>query len=148
MLSNTCKYAVRSVIYLALNEQEGKKIGIKKISSDLNIPTPFLGKILQTLAKQKMLLSNKGPHGGFSLAIDPKEITLLDIVKIIDGLDTFEVCLIGMNTCKSVHEKHLPCPVHEKFCEVRNEMFNLFNKQMENLSVIRKVYFLQLHQKY
>lgn len=129
MLSNTCKYAVRSVIYLAINQEEGKKIGIKQISKDLDIPTPFLGKILQTLAKQKMLLSNKGPHGGFSLAIDAHEIALLDIVKIIDGLDVFENCLIGMNTCKSAHEKNRPCPVHDEFCVIRSEMFNLFKDE-------------------
>jgi Rrf2 family protein len=129
MLSNTCKYAVRSVIYLALNDEEGKKIGIKQISNDLNIPTPFLGKILQSLAKQKMLLSNKGPHGGFSLAKDPHEISLLDIVSIVDGMDIFELCMIGMNTCKSAHENELPCPVHEKFCAVRKQMFDLFKEE-------------------
>ncbi|MGQ1785576.1 MULTISPECIES: RrF2 family transcriptional regulator [unclassified Saccharicrinis] len=129
MLSNTCKYAVRSVIYLALNQEDGKKIGIKQISKDLDIPTPFLGKILQTLAKQKMLLSNKGPHGGFSLALEAKEITLLDIVTIIDGLDVFENCLIGMNTCKSAHENNRPCPVHDQFCEARSQMYQLFKNE-------------------
>ncbi|TLX77115.1 Rrf2 family transcriptional regulator [Labilibacter sediminis] len=129
MLSNTCKYAVRSVIYLALHQEEGRKIGIKQISKDLDIPTPFLGKILQTLAKQKVLLSNKGPHGGFSLAMDASEITLLDIVKIIDGLDVFENCMIGMNTCKSAHEEGRPCPVHEQFCEVRRKMYSLFEEE-------------------
>lgn len=129
MLSNTCKYAIRSVIYLALNSEDGKKIGIKQISKDLDIPTPFLGKILQTLAKQKLLNSNKGPHGGFSVINDPYDITLLDIVKIIDGLDVFEVCMIGMNTCKSAHEQELPCPVHEKFCEARAKMFELYKNE-------------------
>ena len=45
MLSNTSKYAIRAVIYLALYAGEEKKIGIKEISKDLSIPTPFLGKI-------------------------------------------------------------------------------------------------------
>jgi len=67
MLSNTCKYGIRAVIYLALHNAEEKKIGIKEISSELNIPTPFLGKILQMLAKNKMLISTKGPNGGFGL---------------------------------------------------------------------------------
>ncbi|MCW3785167.1 RrF2 family transcriptional regulator [Plebeiibacterium sediminum] len=134
MLSNTCKYAVRSVIYLALNNEEDKKIGIKKISEDLDIPTPFLGKILQQLVKQKMLLSTKGPHGGFSIGKNPADITLLDIVKIIDGMDMFEMCLIGMNTCKAAHAQQLPCPVHEKFCEVRAELFKLFKTEtIENI---------------
>ncbi len=129
MLSNTCKYAVRSVIYLALNHAEGKKIGIKQISKDLDIPTPFLGKILQTLAKQKLLLSNKGPHGGFSLAVEASKITLLDVVKIIDGLDVFENCLIGMNSCKTAHENGRPCPVHDQFCVLRKQMFELYEAE-------------------
>ncbi len=129
MLSNTCKYAVRSVIYLALNQENGKKIGIKQISKDLDIPTPFLGKILQTLAKQKMLLSNKGPHGGFALATPAHEITLLDIVKIIDGTDTFDNCMIGMKSCKTAHENNRPCPVHEQFYEVRKQMYQLFREE-------------------
>ena len=75
MLSNTCKYAIRAVIYLAVNDEDGKKIGIKQISKDLDIPTPFLGKILQSLAKQKLLKSTKGPHGGFSIG-RPAEVSL------------------------------------------------------------------------
>jgi len=66
MLSNTCKYAVRALIYLGKYSVDGTKIGIKKISSDLIIPTPFLGKILQNLVKQKVLVSTKGPNGGLA----------------------------------------------------------------------------------
>lgn len=129
MLSNTCKYAVRSVIYLAIHQEEGKKIGIKQISSDLEIPTPFLGKILQTLAKQKILSSNKGPHGGFSLAVDAEELTLLDIVKIIDGMDIFETCLIGMNSCKSADSNSKPCSVHDQFSDIRKKLYDLFKNE-------------------
>ena len=63
MLSNTSKYAIRAVIYLALFSSDEKKIGIREISKELGLPTPFLGKILQMLAKQKILNSTKGPMG-------------------------------------------------------------------------------------
>ena len=96
MLSNTSKYAIRAVIYLALFAEDEKKIGIKQISSDLGIPTPFLGKILQTLAKHKVLSSTKGPHGGFGMGKDPAEVSLIDIVDIIDGRDLFTKCLIRL----------------------------------------------------
>ena len=49
MISNTCKYAIRAVLYLAIHEKENEKIGIKKISEDLEMPSPFLGKILQVM---------------------------------------------------------------------------------------------------
>ena len=53
MLSNTSKYGIKAVLYLARETQTetDKWIGIKKISSDLKIPMPFLGKILQMLAR-------------------------------------------------------------------------------------------------
>jgi len=80
MLSNTCKYALRALIYLGKFSEEDKRIGIKKISEDLGLSSPFLGKILQNLVKQKLLVSTKGPNGGFALAKDASEITLWDIV--------------------------------------------------------------------
>jgi Rrf2 family iron-sulfur cluster assembly transcriptional regulator len=125
MLSNTCKYAIRAVIYLAVNAGEENKIGIRMISKDLNIPTPFLGKILQTLAKHKLLSSTKGPHGGFGLGRKAEEIKLIDIVDIIDGQDVFRQCLIRLQEC---NEKE-PCPVHYKYSEIRENLLNLFRNQ-------------------
>lgn len=129
MLSNTCKYGIRAVIYLALNEEENKKIGIKEISEELNIPTPFLGKILQMLAKNKMLTSTKGPNGGFNLKRPANEITLLDIIKIIDGLGLFEDCLIGLSSCSVKSHKDVQCPTHRKFSPISDQIFDFFNKQ-------------------
>ncbi len=126
MLSNTCKYAIRAVIYLAVNDEEGKKIGIKQISKELDIPTPFLGKILQSLAKQKLLKSTKGPHGGFSLGLKPADITLYDIVAIIDGEDVFTNCLIGLQTCKTNDSSEHACPVHDQFHSIRHELKEFF----------------------
>jgi Rrf2 family protein len=126
MLSNTCKYAIRACIYLALNADENKKIGIKKISEDLKIPTPFLGKILQVLAKNKMLASTKGPNGGFSLGKPAKNISLMDIVNIIDGDDNFNACVIGVTSC-TVSEAH--CPIHEKYGPIRDQAKTLFTNQ-------------------
>jgi len=125
MLSNTSKYAIRAVIYLALNAGEEKKIGIKMISKDLNIPTPFLGKILQTLAKHKLLSSTKGPHGGFGLGKRAEDIKLIDIVDIIDGQDVFRQCLIRLEDCNDKE----PCSVHYKYSEIRTSLINLFRNQ-------------------
>jgi Rrf2 family protein len=127
MLSNTSKYAIRAMIYLALNTNGQNKIGIKKIAKDLNIPSPFLAKIMQVLAKHKLLSSTKGPNGGFGLAKDSKKITLFEIVTIIDGNDIFEKCLISMRTC---HEENTPCPVHKKYEPIREEIMKLFKEQV------------------
>lgn len=131
MLSNTSKYAIRAVIYLALNGNKDSKIGIKQISKDLEIPTPFLGKILQSLAKHKLLASTKGPHGGFSLGKNAYDISLMDIVEIIDGLDSFNMCVLGLKTCT---ESHTFCPVHSSYSGIREQLKNLF--QSENIGIL------------
>jgi Rrf2 family protein len=99
MLSNSCRYGIRAVIYLASRYPEKSNLGIKEISKDLELPTPFLAKILQQLAKEKILSSTKGPNGGFSLFKKPESITLLDIIKIIDGEGYLKNCII--------HEDHV-----------------------------------------
>jgi Rrf2 family protein len=135
MLSNTCKYGIRAVIYLALNNEDNKKIGIKEISNELNIPTPFLGKILQLLAKNKILNSTKGPHGGFGLARPASEITLLNIIEIIDGKDLFTNCLIGLSTCSANAHNDVQCPIHHKYLPINKQIYDLFNTEtIENLS--------------
>ena len=127
MLSNSCKYGLRAVVYLASRRQGKSKTGIKQISKDLDLPTPFLAKILQQLAKQKILDSSKGPHGGFSLLKDPKKITLLDIVKTIDGDEIFTNCLIHNETCKSLGDNNNNCILHDDYTALRTDLVRLFS---------------------
>ena len=136
MLSNTCKYALRALIYLGKFSEEDKRIGIKKISEDLGLSSPFLGKILQNLVKQKLLVSTKGPNGGFSLGKDASDITLWDIVIKVDGEEFFTNCLISLEPCKT-HDPSAPlCPVHSQYDKLRNEI-SVFYKET-TLEVISK----------
>src|SRR5450759_4359113 len=127
MLSNSCRYGIRAVIYLASQPLSNGKTGIKKISGDLKLPTPFLAKILQQLAKQKILSSSKGPHGGFSLLKDPRKITLLDIVNSIDGKDIFTNCVMHNGSCKGVEKDKMRCPLHKDYEKTRSELIRLFS---------------------
>src|SRR5665811_1714417 len=91
--------ALRALIYLGKYSEGNSRIGIKKISEDLTLSSPFLGKILQNLVKQKLLVSTKGPNGGFGLGKKPSEITLWDIVTKVDGEEFFTNCLISLEPC-------------------------------------------------
>ena len=136
MLSNTCKYGIRAVVYLAGNTNEEDKIGIRKISKELDIPAPFLSKILQQLVKQGLLLSSKGPHGGFSLSRKPNTIGLLDIVRAIDGNDVFTDCVMQAKKCKCADKEKAPCPLHYEYSDFRNNMIGMFNrKNIEDLVI-------------
>jgi len=137
MLSNSCRYGIRALIYIASQPKESGKTGIRKIAKDLDLPTPFLAKILQQLAKQKILNSSKGPHGGFSLLKDPKKITLIDIVKTIDGDGIFTNCIIHNRTCKSVDQLQYPCAVHDEFSILRKDLISLFSSRTIHDLVVR-----------
>lgn len=127
MLSNSCRYGIRAVIYLATQPQEGGKTGIRKISDDLGLPSPFLAKILMQLAKQKILASTKGPHGGFSLLRSPEKISVLDIINAIDGNDVFTNCIMHNGSCEKIGKEKNFCPMHEDYEKTRKEMIKLFS---------------------
>lgn len=129
MLSNSCRYGIRAVIYLASRADGKSIIDIKKISKDLGLPAPFLAKILQQLTRQKLLSSTKGPHGGFSLLKAPSEITLFDIVKTIDGEEVFTNCIIHNSSCKSVNMEKKSCPLHDDYSSIRKVLIDLFRSK-------------------
>ncbi len=134
MLSNSCKYGIRAVVYLA-SRYTRNNIGIREISKDLGLPSPFLAKILQQLAKQKILNSVKGPNGGFTLKKKPESITMLDIVKIIDGDNLFKNCLIHDGACNDVRKSRKACPVHDDYSVIRSNIDTLFrNKTIAELA--------------
>jgi Rrf2 family protein len=125
MLSNTSKYAIRAVIYLALFSTKEKKAGIKEISAELNIPSPFLGKILQLLARHHILGSSKGPHGGFYLNKPAIDISLMEIIELIDGSDAFNTCVIRTTPCDPAN----PCSLHDKISQLRNQERMLYSTE-------------------
>lgn len=136
MLSNTCKYALRALIYLGKFSSNGKRIGIKRISEDLQLSSPFLGKILQNMVKQKLLVSSKGPNGGFSLAKAPVDISLWEIVTKVDGEEFFTNCLISLEPCNT-HDPEKPlCPVHSQYELLRGQIRNFYKGT--NLELIGK----------
>src|SRR5512146_1111192 len=85
-------YGIRSVLYLA--RQPFKKISfVTEISEEYKIPRSFLAKILQKLVKAKIVRSYRGVKGGFSLAKQARDITLLEVLEAIEGKICINVCL-------------------------------------------------------
>ncbi|ASB49050.1 RrF2 family transcriptional regulator [Alkalitalea saponilacus] len=129
MLSNTCRYAVRSIIYIGIKSSVDQLINVKKIASELDVPMQFLSKILQIYVKAGILKSFKGPTGGFSLALDPYSVSLYELVKIIDGDQIFETCVIGTKPCYSKNSNSMKCPVHDQYSAVRSQLTEFFKNE-------------------
>ncbi len=118
IFSKQCEYALRAVLYLAL-QPDGDMTPIKDLSKRLDLPSPFLAKILQDLATKGLLKSLKGPTGGFALAMASSDITLLHIVEAIDGLEFMHKCVMGFPECGGEN----PCPVHERWGTLREDIY-------------------------
>ncbi len=131
MFSTSCHYGLQAMLYLALHYSEDENIDLNSIADELHIPKHFLSKILQLLVKHKLLISMKGPTGGFRLNKEPDQIKLIEIIEAIDGLDIFNQCGIGFKKCNDDH----PCPIHHEYKGVRDRIQKLFeNKTLLDLT--------------
>ncbi len=108
MLSNSSKYAIRAVLYLAIKTNESRKMGSKEVAEAINIPAPFLAKILQLLSKENVISSTKGPNGGFYLTKNDASNTILDIIDCTEGVEIFKKCFFGLQRCSDEN----PCAIH------------------------------------
>lgn len=118
MFSKTCEYAIRAMIFVAHKSKSGDKISIKEIAKGIDSPEHFIAKILQDLSKKGLIQSSKGPNGGFYLEDDLLCHSIADIVKAIDGDKLFSGCGLGLKQCSESQ----PCPIHNEFQKVRNDM--------------------------
>jgi len=129
MLSNTCKYGIRAVVFIASRPEKSAKTGLAVIAAELNIPQPYLAKILQLLTKKKILDSLKGPHGGFSILKDSSRLTLLDIIAAIDGEDFTDCCFITGGKCSFEPKDKRHCILHDEMNRERVRMKKFYGNR-------------------
>ena len=108
MFSKTCKYGIRAVLFLSVHTDGNNKVGVKEIAEALKVPRHFLGKILQTLSKNNLISSSKGPGGGFYLSEEDRTVTMDKIIVCLDGPGVFTSCVLGLPNCSNDN----PCPLH------------------------------------
>ena len=122
LLSRKCIYGLRAVLYVAQNDNYGY-VPISEISENLNISFHFLTKILQILTQNHIMKSFRGPNGGIHLVKSANEITILDIIHLIDGDHIFHDCIIGLPNC----DDKTPCPMHDNwtsYCQSLKKNFS------------------------
>ncbi|MDN3511330.1 MAG: Rrf2 family transcriptional regulator [Candidatus Jettenia sp. CY-1] len=116
-LSKKSDYALRAMIYLAMNYQRGT-LQIKEISTKERIPQKFLENILLTLRKVGILNSKMGLKGGYELARSPDLITLGEVIRALDGAIAPVNCVSKM--------AYKPCS-EEVNCVIRSVMMDIRN---------------------
>lgn len=125
MLSNTCKTAIKAVIFLCSKFETQENSGIKEIAGYIDANEHTVGKILQILVKQNVIKSMKGPSGGFYISKEQQKQPIINIVEAIDGKQIFKGCGLGLGKCSSAH----PCPIHNEYKEARDIIEKLFREK-------------------
>jgi Rrf2 family protein len=115
-LTRAAEYAIRCVLYLA-KRPFGQVVSRREVAQTMDIPMAFLGKIAQGLAKEGVLMVRQGAHGGYELALPPREISLLRVVEAMDGPILVNECLSRPQECG----RSSYCAVHRVWEKARGQ---------------------------
>ena len=112
-LSKTSKYAFRILVHMAKDEKALNSA--HQLHKDIDVPERYLRRLLTDLSKSGFIKSTQGRQGGFTFARDISTITLLQIVKAVDGLKSLNECILGYETCQFNYS----CPMHDVWEETK-----------------------------
>ena len=123
IFSKSFGYAIRSILYVAIMRDEKRYVQVEEVAAKLAVPRHFMGKIMKKMAKEKMLISTKGPSGGFMLNENTLQMHLMDLIVITDGVEIFNSCVLRAKECNSAN----PCPLHFKMDSVKNNLRSILS---------------------
>lgn len=121
MLSKSTEYAIRALILVQLQNLKGKRPGVAEIAKEIEAPVAYTAKILHILTSRKLLNSMKGRGGGFFFSENQAELTVYEIIIVMEGDDLFTECGMGLSNCSDDN----PCPLHDQYGKIRDQLLAL-----------------------
>lgn len=121
MISQTAEYALRAVVCLA--SQPDKPMVTPEIAEKAHVPAGYLAKVLQRLARAELVRSQRGLHGGFTLALPAAQITVLAVINAVDPLKRIRSCPLHLEK----HGQNL-CPLHHRLDDVMRQVEEAFGE--------------------
>ena len=125
MLGKTTEYAIRALVYIYLQNGEGKRPGFREISKMIDSPEQFTAKVLQNLTRAEIVSSMKGRGGGYYFEDLSVPLTLYEVIETVEGNESFLKCGFGLNHCDAGN----PCPMHDGYSKVRDNFYKFTNEQ-------------------
>lgn len=131
MFKKETEYALRGLVYIQLQNKNGRKPGIAEISSEIETPPSFTAKILQRMVRLGFIQSLKGKNGGYFFDPDKPELELFKVIVAIEGDEIFTGCGFGLKHC----DENNPCPLHHSYAPIRNAIDTLVrNETIQSLT--------------
>jgi Rrf2 family transcriptional regulator, cysteine metabolism repressor len=105
-------YGLMAIHYIAVHDELGA-VSTKRIAEEFGIPQELLAKILQKLAKRRLIVSQNGPKGGYVLTRRPDDISVGEVIRALEGPISIVSCM-----------DHGGCPQEER-CNLRRPVQKL-----------------------
>lgn len=129
MISRTAEYALRALVHMASVYNEQPLETVEQIAAVTKVPVGYLAKVLQSLTRAGLLISQRGIGGGFRLAKAPGETSVYEVIQAVDPIPRILVCPLGLEW----HSTHL-CPLHKSMDDAMSVMEAQFRATtIENL---------------
>lgn len=120
LLAQTAEYAIRAVLYIAAHQGDGS-VNVHDTAVSLRVPQNYLSKTLHRLVRAGILLSTRGPSGGFRLAMPADELSLDRIIATFAATGG-QRCLLGHGICGEAPD----CPVHVQWAPIATQIGDFF----------------------
>jgi Rrf2 family protein len=125
MFNKETEYAIRGLVYIQLQNFEGKRPGVAEIAEQIDAPHFYTAKILQRMVRQGFIESQKGKGGGFYFDNKKPELSLKQLIIATEGDKLFGGCGFGLKQC----DENNPCPLHEKYGPIRDALNKLVTEE-------------------
>jgi Rrf2 family protein len=125
VLSRTGGYALQATLHIAAHAAPDQAVPAAAVATALDLPGNYLAKILNTLARNGVLVSERGRTGGFRLGREADEITVLDVVRPFDDKTPSRRCLLRDQPCSEVGF----CPAHAGWQEASASVVRFFEER-------------------
>ena len=117
------EYAIRAMTYLT-KRPVGEISSLHEVGVEQDIPESFLAKIFQNLVHADLVVSQRGAHGGFSLARPAAAITVREVVEAIDGPIALNGCVLRPGDCRRSGD----CRMHEVWVLAQERMMDVLDE--------------------
>lgn len=125
MFNKETEYAIRGLVYIQMQNSEGKRPGIAEIAEQIDAPHFYTAKILQQLVRKGFIESQKGKGGGFYFDSSKPALSLKQLIIATEGDKLFCGCGFGLRQC----DENNPCPLHDRYALVRSELNQLVTEE-------------------
>jgi len=121
-LTRAADYAVRVMIHLATPAAE-RRVSLPTLAAAAGAPQSFLSKVLQALARARLISSRRGQAGGFEITSRGRAATMRQVIEAIDGAICLNVCLVSAKACR----RSSWCPAHPVWVQAQQAMLDVLS---------------------